>query len=85
MQYVLTEKEIQNLVPKVALQNRIDALEVAREKILELTGFVCIHIEPSIDPVGLCDDCPCSSIHDDNDDDLESWEMICPLKKEYSQ
>ena len=82
MQYILTEEERANLVPLKELDNRKDALEIARKLILESAKFTCIHEELDYEDWSVCDECPCSPLKQEN---YKLGKLICPLRQEYSQ
>jgi len=85
MQYLLTEEEFQNRVPKITLYPLETALSVARQKLLDLTEFPCIHATASQNEY--CDLCPCIVTRKEKDamgifsDKVE----ICRLDKNYSR
>ena len=54
MEYILTQSEYDALTPVKRLQDRNEALEVARKIIVKLTGKDC--------KSGYCDHCPISDI-----------------------
>lgn len=83
MQYLLTQDEMNALVPKDEVAQRDLALAAAREKILDLAGFHCIH-KPSPNPNrgGYCDDCPCSQPANNWE---KKWDRVCWSSKRYSQ
>lgn len=81
MQYILTQEEMNNMTPKADVEARDRALFAAREKLLLVSGFECIHALDSKND--LCDDCPCSWV--DNGHDYKTWQLVCGLSKEYSQ
>ena len=82
MQYLLTQEELDNSVPRADLTERDHALAVAREKILTLSGHNCIHSDAGKNRGGYCDDCPCSSAANGWDG---VWDRICWLSKHYSK
>jgi hypothetical protein len=81
MQYILTQDEINNMTPKSDVEARDMALFAAREKLLLVSGFTCIHAVDGKNEY--CDGCPCSYI--DNSHNYETWQLVCNLNKEYSQ
>lgn len=83
MQYVLTEEERAALVPRDELTLASHALAAAREKLLLISGFDCIHNEIGRNYDGYCSGCPCSPIDDGND--YKTWQRVCWLAKEYPQ
>ena len=84
MQYLLTEEEFKNMVPKQSLIERDEALELARNIILTQSNFNCIHdiSELHVKYGGYCDDCPCSPIHEH---DYNTLKHICKLPHNFSQ
>lgn len=50
MQYILTQEEYDNMLPKILVAKRDEALEVARKIIVKLSGIAC--------GTAYCDDCP---------------------------
>ncbi len=83
MQYLMTQEERDALVPKHEITLRDHALAAAREKLLLLAGFDCIHDDAGRNSGGYCDDCPCSPIGGGND--YKTWSAVCWLSKDYSQ
>lgn len=81
MQYILTQAEMNDMTSKVEVEYRDRALSAAREKLLLVSGFECIHALDTKND--LCDGCPCSSIGSGHD--YKTWQLVCPLSKEYSQ
>lgn len=86
MQYVLTQAEYDALTPVKRLQDRNEALEKAKEIILQESEFICIH-DPSVATNnriyrGYCDDCPIGNIHKV---DMNVSRYICELPKNYSK
>jgi hypothetical protein len=64
MEYILSQKEYDALTPVKRLQERNEALEVAMEIILRLSGYQCGQ--------KYCDGCPISSFGTANDGTKES-------------
>lgn len=81
MQYLLTQEERDGLVPKDEVTLRDAALSVARDKILQLANFNCIHKDDESMDNGYCDLCPCSTLGRD----YATWERVCWLSKRYSK
>ncbi len=87
MQYILTQSEYDALTPVKRLQERNDALEVAREIIVNLdkkwSGFQC--------GVDYCDTCPISAIGHAKDGRMEDRpthkesKHICIRVRNYSK
>lgn len=82
--YLLSKKELKNLVNKSLVEDREAALEQARLSILKLSGHKCHNDDDRVDPDGNCDDCPCNSILKGNDKSSSSqlqyyktWQLIC--------
>ena len=84
MMYVLTQAEMDNLVPKDTLASAREALEQSRLLLLKVSGFECIH--DSSDHYALCDGCPCQRIDGPAEHvNYVSMNQICSKPKEYSQ
>jgi hypothetical protein len=83
MQYLLTEDEFKDRVHKDEVLKRDNALAAAREKLLLLAGFDCIHDKAGRNAGGYCSECPCSPIHGGND--YATWARVCWLVKSYPQ
>ena len=86
MEYLLSEEEFGNLkadeVEKDAFDLISGSVAIAREKILSLAEFTCIHDEKNKYD-HYCDDCPCSYLSDlDNRDE---WQIICGKHRNYSK
>jgi len=82
MQYLLTQDELEALVPAKSLEERNDALEAARKLIVKLANIPCGKT--------YCSECPISSIgfYDHDDPDAISWEsskLICSEYRKYSK
>ena len=64
MQYILTEEEYKNLVPKMELNNLrelfLDSIETLNKKVLELSNFKCAIEYPRL--CSYCDNCPISRL-----------------------
>ncbi len=86
MQYLLTEEEFKNRVHKDEVVKRDNALALAREKLLQLAGFDCIHNAAGRNTRGYCSGCPCSPIHSGSDATAVAlWSRVCWLEKNYPQ
>ena len=59
MQYILTQEEYDNLVPKRDLDRAKEKIEILNEEVIKLSGFVCIYENKF--PHTYCDLCPLSS------------------------
>lgn len=64
MQYILTEDEYKNLVPKKELNDLrnlfLDSIDVLNKKVLELSNFKCAIEYPRL--CSYCDNCPISRL-----------------------
>lgn len=80
MQYLLTEAERSELTPQTRVEERNLALAAAREEILRISGFACIHTAKTI---RYCDDCPCSPLKESRD--YSTWDLVCQLPKSFSK
>ena len=64
MQYILTEDEYKNLVPKKELNELrelfLDSIDVLNKKVLELSNFKCVIEYPRL--CSYCDNCPISRL-----------------------
>ena len=64
MQYILTEDEYKNLVPKKELNELrelfLDSIDVLNKKVLELSNFKCAIEYPRL--CSYCDNCPISRL-----------------------
>ncbi len=56
MQYILTQEEYNNLVPKEKYYAEMDRVEKLNIRVLELSEFVCIKEKPRL--CVYCDTCP---------------------------
>ncbi len=91
MQYLLTKEELDALVPKEDKKQRDKALEIARKRILELSGRECAHDNHSL----RCDGCPCLQTDQESKDyqfsvgsshDLyQLHKLICSLPRNFSK
>ena len=81
MQYLLTQQEYDALTPVKRVQERNEALEVARQIIVKLSNQPCGE--------GYCDQCPVSSIGGEiGENDRPSHEisrLICIKNKRYGK
>ena len=84
MQYLLTEFEFNNLVSKDVLYLREISLNIARVKLLTLTGTTCIHASTS--QMEYCDYCPCVITNAEKEQHgiFSSTVDICRLEKNWS-
>lgn len=91
MQYLLSKDELDNLVPKKEVEDRVEALELARKRILEVSQFRCMYDVRT----GYCDSCPCL-MKDEEAREYESttghrgklyekYTLICGLRKSFSK
>lgn len=100
MQYLLTQKEFDSVVPRDEVTSRDHALVVARKKILSLSGFKCIHHPDNFNKGKYCDGCPCSTIDKNiipplslppsqegslTPYEVEAWRLICGLERCYGK
>ncbi len=76
MQYILTQDEMDNLVPKVDHVKALDAIACMRRMIVPVGK--CVH--DSGGP-GYCDDCPLSSLGLG----YEMSKQMCNLHRQYSK
>ena len=86
MQYLLSEDEFRALVPKDEVAQRDHALAAARQELLNLAGFACIHDKAPAEGLrssSYCSQCPCSPLG--NGKDFDTWSKICWLQKNYPQ
>jgi len=83
MQSLMTEGEGKALVSRDELVKADRALAAAREKLLLLAGFNCIHDKQGRNTRGYCSGCPCSPIHGGNE--YATWARVCWLDKNYPQ
>lgn len=81
MQYILSEEERANLRPLEIVIDLKDALKIARNDLLKMADFTCIHDDPNYDAV--CDSCPCSPIGIERD--YKVYSAICGLTTIYSK
>lgn len=85
MQYLLTEDERKALVHKDEVTLRDQALAAARESLLKLAGFTCIHDPSGANRRGYCSGCPCSPLGRDDPSGYAVWSRVCWLDKNFSQ
>ena len=83
MQHLLTEDELDNLVPLQQLREKELALKVAREKILYLANYDCIHDKKGSGYKGYCDNCPLSVFQENEYSSL--MKSICTLTQSYGK
>ena len=72
MQYILTEDEYRNLVPRQKYNDALDESQKLRELVLKVSKFKCIHKRNRFDNDYYCDNCPLA-------------EMSCGKYKNFSQ
>ena len=78
MEYLLTQAEYDALTPVKRLQERNDALEVAREIIVELSGVRCGD--------AYCDECPLDYLRPSNEKmTREISHHICIKSRNYGK
>lgn len=83
MEYVLTQEEMDNLIPKWKLDEREEALLWAKKAILRTANFECIHENT----YSYCDECPISNVGDAQTDKA-SYEIsrhVCGESRKYSK
>lgn len=85
MQYLLTQKEMDDLVPKERLERRDKVILVARDMILKYAKFTCVHdIKKGTAGHGYntyCDDCPLGILKAP----ASAQEYLCKLSQSYSK
>ena len=59
MQYILTEDEYKNLVPKSKYEEKCNEIKELQQLLMNVTGYICIHGENGYDGF-YCDNCPIS-------------------------
>ena len=72
MQYILTEDEYRNLVPRQKYNDALDESQKLRELVLKVSKFKCIHERNRFNADYYCDNCPLA-------------EMSCGRYKDFSQ
>lgn len=79
MQYILSQEEFEALAPVEHLKERDEALEQARQIIVELAGVRC--------GVLYCDVCPVSDIYRGHSGEVDAKisKLICPKTRHYSK
>ena len=82
MQYLLTKEEIGALVPKDELVLADKAIAAARERLLKLADFDCIHNDSGRKHRGYCKGSPSDSL---KEEDYDTWERVCWLSKNYGK
>lgn len=85
MQYILTEEEINNLVPMSRLAASREAIKAMREMIV---GDRCIHSRAGqLGQFIYCEQCPLDDMNDDlpNPPTAAISAEMCDLHREYSQ
>lgn len=58
MQYILTEEEYKNLVPKSKYEERNNQLVELQQLVMKATGYICIYDEQDNYEEFYCDKCP---------------------------
>lgn len=82
MQYILTQEEMDNLVPKKQVEDRDKALSMLRDMVLKGVSVKCWRDEPH--HYGYCDKCPLAPLY--NPASLREVTMLlCDRPKEYSK
>ena len=80
MEYLLTQKEFDALTPVKRLQDRNEALEVAKDLILNMHGKGCLEM------IGDCGSCPIGKLGLSSDKNKhEASKHICIIKRGYSK
>lgn len=72
MQYILTEDEYRNLVPRQKYNDALDESQKLRELVLKVSKFKCIHERNRSNADYYCDNCPLA-------------EMSCGRYKDFSK
>lgn len=83
MQYLLTEEEYNNLVPKAEVERRDLALKKLHELFFKHSTFKCIHDTQDRRMYGYCDYCPLAPMHPELP--YEVSKLLCDKSKEYSK
>lgn len=84
MQYLLTEAELNGMVPRQELAKANAALDVARKLILFHSKFPCVHTREG--DHNYCDDCPISIVENTlPKKNNHPMSVICNLSRSYSQ
>lgn len=79
MQYILTQEEYNNLVPKSSYDNKCEEVDKLNKLVLKVADFKCIHDRTMEDEEKygfddfFCDDCPLVAVG------------TCSRKKEFTQ
>ena len=81
MQYILTQEEYKNLVPKSKYDNKCEEVEQLNKLVLKVADFKCIHDRTKEDEEEYgdefyCDDCPLADFNPSRD---------CGKRKNFSQ
>jgi len=79
MKYILTQEEMDNLVPIAKYGKLISVLNLAKQLVLKGHEFSCIYISGNYD--GYCDKCPLAGL----DNNYEYYNLICTKEKNFSQ
>ena len=61
MQYILTEEEYKNLVPKSKYVEKINVIEELQQLVMKISGHICIY-ENKGGIYSYCDQCPLAKI-----------------------
>ena len=73
MQYILTEEEYKNIVPKSKYEEKIKEIEELQQLLMKATGHTCIHFNMRGGEISsYCDNCPLAHFN-------------CGKRKEFSQ
>ena len=72
MQYILTQEEYNNLVPKSKYENKCDEVKKLQQMLLKASKFKCIHERTEYNIDCYCDRCP-----------LQDFD--CGRRKDFSQ
>lgn len=74
MQYILTEEEYKNLVPKSKYEEKLKVIEELQQLVMKISGHTCIYYNMMGDFNAMyCDDCPLAEKFD------------CGKRKEFSK
>ena len=81
MQYILSQDELDNLIPKSKEPKYKCALSIARGVILTESSFICIHDRKESRDY-YCDKCPLGKPFGDS---FNSYKLICTRERNYSK
>lgn len=87
MEYILTQNEYDDLVHCSELDKAEAALGAARDKLLELAGYTCIH-ERTSNHLNYCTGCPCDPLEhsrNGNGASFHVWKKICGRNTAYGK